>query len=104
MILYAIELEALQGTVPGVEHLNRHCASLDTQCKLLLSLKCYCCSLVHDADIDRMPVRLGNFISKTLYHSKLGSKNSQNDITAVRFIDVPEGEQEPDGSSFWVNP
>ncbi|KAF9519374.1 hypothetical protein BS47DRAFT_28979 [Hydnum rufescens UP504] len=48
-----------------------------------------------------MPVRLGNFISKTLYHSELGSKNPQNDTTAIRFIDVPDGEQEPDGSSFW---
>ena len=50
-----------------------------------------------------MPARLGNFISKALYDSRLGSKNSQNDTTVVRFVDVPDGEQVGDDGGFWVD-
>ncbi|KAI0644790.1 P-loop containing nucleoside triphosphate hydrolase protein, partial [Trametes meyenii] len=50
----------------------------------------------------RMPVPLGEFISKTVYASKLKSEHAITTRSCIRAIDVRKGKEEPCGSS-WQN-
>ncbi|KAI0359312.1 P-loop containing nucleoside triphosphate hydrolase protein [Trametes cingulata] len=50
----------------------------------------------------RMPVPIGDFISKQMYASKLKSSHEETDRGCVRMIDVRKGKEEADGSS-WKN-
>ena len=58
-----------------------------------------------DRDEDRMPVPLGDFISRTVYDSKLQSKHEINDMKTskcVLFVDVRKGYEERAGESWKV--
>ncbi|KAI0737252.1 P-loop containing nucleoside triphosphate hydrolase protein [Daedaleopsis nitida] len=50
----------------------------------------------------RMPVPVGDFISKEVYESKLNSVHKINDSSCVRFIDVRKGGEQRVGQS-WKN-
>ncbi|KAH9925856.1 P-loop containing nucleoside triphosphate hydrolase protein, partial [Epithele typhae] len=50
----------------------------------------------------RMPVLLGEFISKEVYNSKLRSEHSNQDSLCIRFVDVRKGEEGYMGGS-WQN-
>ncbi|RDB17534.1 hypothetical protein Hypma_001245 [Hypsizygus marmoreus] len=50
----------------------------------------------------RMPVQLGNFISRYVYQGKLKSNHGLNDTSCVAFIDVSKGEETRSGFS-WTN-
>ncbi|PCH35506.1 nucleoside triphosphate hydrolase protein [Wolfiporia cocos MD-104 SS10] len=50
----------------------------------------------------RMPVPLGNFISKEVYNSKLQSQHKINSLSCVAFVDVSKGEETQMGQS-WIN-
>ncbi|KAH9856811.1 hypothetical protein C2E23DRAFT_721458 [Lenzites betulinus] len=50
----------------------------------------------------RMPVPLGEFISKTVYDGKLKSEHKITDWSAVSFVDVRKGREEKVGSSWKV--
>ena len=54
------------------------------------------------ASPDRMPVPLGNFISKHAYNSKLISSHKITDSACIKFIDVRKGKEERVGSSWKV--
>ena len=54
---------------------------------------------------DRMPVPLGNFISRTVYDSQLKSEHRIQDIKTskcVLFVDVRKGSEERAGESWKV--
>ncbi|PCH35505.1 hypothetical protein WOLCODRAFT_145835 [Wolfiporia cocos MD-104 SS10] len=49
----------------------------------------------------RMPVPLGNFVSKEVYNSKLQSEHDTGDFSCVAFVDVSRGEEIQMGQS-WI--
>ena len=72
---------------------------LDTQCKPTVSYP-----LPPSAHMfaDRMPVPLGDFISKHVYDSRLKSSHAITASTCVKFVDVRKGAEAPAGSSWKV--
>ena len=52
--------------------------------------------------LDRMPVKLGGFISKEVYDGKLQSVHSKQDASCIKFVDVHKGQEEESGKSFKV--
>jgi superfamily I DNA and/or RNA helicase len=72
---------------------------LDTQCKISLLLR----RLAHDTTCeDRMPVLLGNFISKQIYDGRLKTVHSITSASFCRLIDVANGREEKRGCSYVV--
>ncbi len=52
--------------------------------------------------IDRMPIPLGNFISREVYNSKLLSRHSIGDKSCIAFIDASKGMEVSVGKSWSV--
>ena len=74
---------------------------LDTQCKFTVSSPLPRRSFVVVV-ADRMPVPLGDFISKHVYDSRLKSEHPITTHTCVRFVDVRKGVEDSAGSSWKV--
>ena len=51
---------------------------------------------------DRMPVPLGDFISKHVYDSRLRSSHDIKAHTCIKFVDVRKGAEDSAGSSWKV--
>jgi hypothetical protein len=91
--------EAGLETIFEVKHLTKKSYFLDTQCNLSsFSIQT---SLIISAD--RLPVPLGEFISKNVYEGKLRSEHSVTDYSCVTFIDVWKGKETMQGSSYLVS-
>jgi len=53
--------------------------------------------------VDRLPTRLGEFISENVYIGKLRSRHEIMDYSCIAFIDVSKGEETKQGNSFEVS-
>jgi hypothetical protein len=91
--------EAGLETIFDVKHLKKKAYFLDTQCNLRF-FPVYA-SLIFCAD--RLPIPLGEFISKNVYDGKLRSKHSIADYSCVTFINVSKGRETKKGSSYLVS-
>lgn len=61
-------------------------------------VKCY----VDHSLSDRMPIIIGNFISRHVYHSKLLTEHHINTMSCCRFVDVVGGKEVRKGMSWTV--
>lgn len=52
--------------------------------------------------VDRMPVPIGNFISRHVYNEKLQSKHAVTSMSCLSFINVPESREVKAGFSWKV--
>lgn len=52
--------------------------------------------------VDRMPVHIGNFISRHVYSGRLSTQHSIKDKACCSFIDVHQGSEESKGGTFQV--
>jgi hypothetical protein len=91
--------EAGLETIFDVKHLKKKAYFLDTQCNRS-PFPIYA-SLIFSAD--RLPIRLGEFISKNVYDGKLRSKHSVTDYSCISFIDVWKGKETKKGNSYLVS-
>jgi hypothetical protein len=91
--------EAGLETIFDVKHLKKKASFLDTQCNL--SPFSISASLTFSAD--RLPIRLGEFISENVYDGKLRSKHSVADYSCITFIDVWKGKETKQGNSYLVS-
>jgi hypothetical protein len=53
--------------------------------------------------LDRLPVPLGEFISKTVYDGKLHSDHKIVDHSCIAFVDVQKGKEAKLGTSYMVS-
>ncbi|KAF9485152.1 P-loop containing nucleoside triphosphate hydrolase protein [Pholiota conissans] len=81
-------------------HLRENSLFLNIQCKntvLLISIDSY-----KLPSSDRMPIPIGNFISKHVYNGKLKSEHMITDPQCCRFVDVSKGKEVSEGRSWKV--
>lgn len=83
-----------------VEHLRREAFFLDTQCEHNIRLMKKLCQ-IHLSSKDRMPVPIGEFLSREVYDGKLQSRHRINSADCVRLVDCERGE-EVDRNFSWV--
>ena len=81
-------------------HLMENAVFLDTQCTSVLTSEVES-HVNHSSLVDRMPMVIGNFISRHVYDSKLQTQHAIESITCCRFIDVRNGKETKKGVS-WV--
>lgn len=79
----------LRTYVKGLHSLIRN-VSGTSFCKTSPELTKYSCLFPED----RMPIPIGNFISNSLYDGKLKSEHKITSSECVKFVDVPEGEED----------
>jgi hypothetical protein len=91
--------EAGLETIFDIKHLKKKAYFLDTQCNLTPFF--IYASLIFSAD--RLPIRLGEFISKNIYEGKLRSSHSIMDYSCISFIDVGKGKENKKGNSYLVS-
>ncbi len=92
--------EAGLDTIFDIKHLKKKAYFLDTQCNQTSSSKP---THLLFFSTDRMPIRLGGFISENVYNGKLQSKHQIADYSCIAFIDVWKGEETRRGSSYLVS-
>lgn len=94
-----------QSDIPKLEsifekrHLQRRRIFLDTQCKLVYFLYGTIFTL---SILDRMPIPIGDFISKSVYDGQLKSQHNISNTNSCRFIDVKDGVEKSSGRSWQV--
>jgi len=64
-----------------------------------LTIRCLISLII---SIDRMPVPLGDFISRHVYDSRLKSSHTIQDLKCVAFVDVSKTGEEKCGTSWKV--
>jgi hypothetical protein len=83
-----------------VEHLRREAFFLDTQCEYItwsiMKLR-----QIHRLFKDRMPVPIGEFLSREVYDGRLQSRHRINSTGCIRLVDCEQG-QELDKNFSWV--
>jgi hypothetical protein len=82
-------------------HLKDNAVFLDTQCTFLLPPQVEC-RADRSPVVDRMPMVIGNFISRNVYNSKLRTKHDINTLTCCRFVDASDGKEFKKGVSWMV--
>ena len=80
-------------------NVRKHAIFLDTQCQLYsLCLQ----AIAHKTPLDRMPMPIGDFISRRVYANRLKSQHSIHDRSSCRFVDIKQGKEVRVGHSFKV--
>ena len=80
-------------------NVRKHAIFLDTQCQLYsLCLQ----AIAHKTPLDRMPMPIGDFISRRVYANRLKSQHSIHDRSSCRFVDIKQGKEAKVGHSFKV--
>ena len=82
-------------------HLRENAAFLNTQCMFFLSSETEY-NVDRPPPVDRMPIVIGDFISRHVYDSKLMTSHAINTLTCCRFVDVRDGEEIKKGVSWMV--
>jgi len=86
-------------TIFDIKHLKKKAYFLDTQCNQSSSRLPFSYFFL----ADRLPVRLGDFISGKVYNGKLQSKHEIAGYSCIAFIDVWKGKEMRRGSSYLVS-
>lgn len=96
-----------QGDIDGLQsvfelpHLRQRALFLDTQCMFLSVTECDIPTEKRQSP-DRMPLPIGNFISKQVYQNRLKTEHSIRENSCCRFIDVSYGREVSRGRSWIV--
>ena len=84
-----------------VEHLRKNAVFLAKQCTCPLPF-CLLQPRSRRARLDRMPVPIGDFISRKVYNSRLKSQHEIKERQCCRFVDVHHGKEQVSEGSFQV--
>jgi hypothetical protein len=83
-----------------MSHLRTNAVFLDTQCKSCIPSNCLYSEI--SASADRMPVLIGEFISRQVYNNKLRTVHHITTTKSCVFVDVANGKEQRKGSSWMV--